>query len=125
MNLRSKPIFAQGLSPVDTGARPVPSSRHQRDESPLDLPPVGSPFKPYIRSPIMGNPSPVPAPRGMNAIAAAKYVGISPGTFRKLVRVGIMPPPLNIPEIERNVFDRVQIDDAMSARAVRHGEVTL
>jgi hypothetical protein len=72
----------------------------------------------------MGNPTPVPAPRGMNVIAAAKYVGISPGTFRKLVRVGIMPPPLNIPEIERNIFDRVQIDDAMSARAVRHGEVT-
>jgi hypothetical protein len=69
----------------------------------------------------MGKPSAMPAPRGMNVISAAKYMGVSPGTFRKLVRLGIMPQPLNIPEIERNVFDRFQIDDAMSSRAMRHG----
>jgi hypothetical protein len=51
-------------------------------------------------------------------IAAAKYMGVSPGTFRKLVRLGIAPPPLQIPEIDRNIFDRQAIDRAMSARAV-------
>lgn len=71
----------------------------------------------------MGKPSPVPAPRGLNVIAAAKYMGVSPGTFRKLVRLAIMPPPLNIPDLTRNVYDRVQIDAAMWARAQRHGVV--
>jgi hypothetical protein len=71
----------------------------------------------------MGKSSVLPAPRGMNVIAAAKYVGISPGAFRKLVRLGVMPMPLNIPDLNRNIYDRVQIDDAMSARAMRHGAV--
>jgi len=69
----------------------------------------------------MGKPSTMPAPRGLNVIAAARYMGVSPGTFRKLVRLGIAPQPLNIPEINRNVYDRVQIDAAMEARAMRHG----
>jgi hypothetical protein len=71
----------------------------------------------------MGSPSTMPAPRGMNVISAAKYVCVTPGAFRKLVRLGIMPMPLNIPDLPRNIYDRVQIDDAMSARAMRHGEV--
>ena len=66
----------------------------------------------------MGNPSAMPAPRGMNVIAAAKYWGVSPGTFRKLVRLGIAPAPTNIPEVNRNVYDREAIDRAMSALAV-------
>jgi hypothetical protein len=57
----------------------------------------------------------------MNVIAAAKYMGVSPGTFRKLVRLGIAPQPLKIPEIDRNIFDRQAIDRAMSARAASHG----
>jgi hypothetical protein len=73
----------------------------------------------------MGNPVIVPAPRGMNVIAAAKYVGISPGAFRKLVCLGVMPMPLNIPDLTRNIYDRVQIDAALSARAVRHGAVEI
>ena len=71
----------------------------------------------------MGNPVVMPAPRGLTVVQAARYMGVSAGTFRKLVRLGIMPPPLNIPEIERNVFDRVQIDASIEARARRHGEV--
>jgi hypothetical protein len=65
------------------------------------------------------NPS-VPAliPRGLNVIAAARYMGVSPGTFRKLVRLGVAPAPLHIPEIDRNIFDRLAIDAAMSALAV-------
>jgi hypothetical protein len=57
-------------------------------------------------------------PRGMNVIAAARYWGVSPGTFRKLVRLGIAPPPLRLPEIDRNIYDREAIDAAMTARAV-------
>ena len=71
----------------------------------------------------MGKPSAMPAPRGMNVINAAKYIGVSPGTFRKLVRLGVMPPPLNIPDLTRNIYDRVQLDAAIEARAVRHGAV--
>jgi hypothetical protein len=59
----------------------------------------------------------------MNVVAAAKYVGVSPGTFRKPVRLGIAPAPLKLPEIDRNIYDREAIDAAMSARAMRHGGV--
>jgi hypothetical protein len=59
------------------------------------------------------------APRGLNVIAAAKYMGVSPGTFRKLVPLGVAPQPLRLPEIDRNIFDRQAIDAAMSARAVQ------
>jgi hypothetical protein len=62
----------------------------------------------------------VPAlpPRGLNVIAAAKYWGVSPGTFRKLARLGIAPQPLRLPEVDRNIYDRLAIDAAISARAV-------
>jgi hypothetical protein len=73
-------------------------------------------------SPTMRGPSPMPAPRGMNVIAAAKYMGVSAGTFRKLVRLGIAPQPMNIPEVNRNIYDREAIDAAMTALAAR--EVT-
>ena len=61
----------------------------------------------------------MPAPRGMNVISAAKYMGVSAGTFRKLVRLGIAPAPMNIPEVNRNVYDRQAIDQAMTALAAR------
>lgn len=57
-------------------------------------------------------------PRGLSVITAARYMGVSPGTFRKLVRLGIAPQPMNIPEINRNVYDRLAIDAAMNARSV-------
>jgi hypothetical protein len=62
-------------------------------------------------------------PRGLNIIAAARYWGVSPGTFRKLVRLGIAPQTLKIPEIDRNIYDRLEIDAAISARAASHGGV--
>ena len=55
--------------------------------------------------------------RGLDVIAAAKYVGVPPSTFRKLARLDIAPQPLNIPEVNRNVYDREAIDRAMSAVA--------
>jgi hypothetical protein len=65
----------------------------------------------------MGSPSTMPAPRGMNVIAAAKYMGVSAGTFRKLVRLGIAQQPMNIPEVNRNVYDREAIDQVMTSLA--------
>jgi predicted DNA-binding transcriptional regulator AlpA len=60
----------------------------------------------------------MPAPRGLNVINAAKYMGVSAGTFRKLVRLGIAPQPLKIPEVNRNIYDREAIDQAMTAMTV-------
>ena len=34
------------------------------------------------------------------------------------MRLGIAPQPMNIPEINRNVYDRLAIDAAMNARSV-------
>ena len=52
-------------------------------------------------------------PRGLNIRQASAYWGVSPGTFKKLVRLGIAPAPLELPEIDRNVFDRFELDRAM------------
>jgi len=59
-------------------------------------------------------------PRSVNAIAEARHWGV-PRTFRNWVRFGIAPQPRNIPQSNRDVFDRHAIDSAMTARAVRHG----
>jgi predicted site-specific integrase-resolvase len=65
----------------------------------------------------MRGPSTMPAPRGMNVISAARYMGVSAGTFRKLVKLGVVPAPMNIPEVNRNIYDREAIDKAMTALA--------
>jgi hypothetical protein len=57
-------------------------------------------------------------PRGLNITQAAHYWGVSPGTFKKLVRLGIAPQPLKLPGLDRNVFDKLELDRAMDgARA--------
>ena len=55
-------------------------------------------------------------PRGLNAIAEAPHWGV-PRTFRNWVRLSVASQPLNISEIDRNVYDRQAIDAAMTARA--------
>jgi hypothetical protein len=67
--------------------------------------------------------SQVMPPRCLSAVEAARYWGISRNTFLKLVRLGVARPPLHIPETGRVLYDRLQIDDAISARAMRHGVV--
>ena len=57
-------------------------------------------------------------PRGLNIRQAASYWGVSPNTFKKLVRLGLAPAPLKLPGLDRNIFDRQALDAAMSARAV-------
>jgi hypothetical protein len=54
------------------------------------------------------------APRGFNVRQAAEYWGCSVGTFKKLVRIGIAPPPLKLGGLERNIYDRVQLDEALA-----------
>jgi excisionase family DNA binding protein len=59
-------------------------------------------------------------PRALTIRQAAEYWGISPNTFRKLVRQGIAPGPIKLPGLGRLLFDREQQDraiDALSSRA--------
>jgi len=61
-------------------------------------------------------------PRGLNIRQASAYWGVSPGTFKKLMRLGLVPAPLELPGCERNIFDRVALDRAMDARGNAGGE---
>lgn len=62
-------------------------------------------------------------PRGLSVNEAARYWGISRNTFLKLVRLGVAPLPLHLPETNRVLYDRYQLDAAIEARAMRHGVV--
>jgi len=48
--------------------------------------------------------------RGLSRVEAARYVGVSPSTFDKLVTAGTMPNPKRLRG--RLVFDRVALDFA-------------
>jgi len=63
------------------------------------------------------NKTPLPsiAPRGLNIRQASAYWGVSPGTFKKLVERGLAPAPLKMPGLDRNIFDKVQLDRAMDS----------
>lgn len=50
-------------------------------------------------------------PRGLNRDQAARYVGLSPTTFARLVREGVMPEPIHFGR--RVVWDRRAIDEAL------------
>lgn len=52
-------------------------------------------------------------PRGLSRVEAARYIGVSPGTFDKLVDDGTMPQPKKIRA--RRVWDRAAIDAAFTA----------
>jgi hypothetical protein len=65
---------------------------------------------------------PFSPPRGMSGRQAAAYWGVSPGTFTKMVRLGIAPAPMSLPGIDRVIYDRSEIDTAISAhRAIQAG----
>lgn len=61
----------------------------------------------------MARPLPFDCPRGLSRVEAARYIGVSPGTFDKLVAEGSMPPPKEIGS--RRVYDRTQLDSAFDA----------
>jgi hypothetical protein len=50
---------------------------------------------------------------------AAAYWGVSYNTFRKLVRESLVPAPVDMPELRRQLFDRLALDAAMDARSKR------
>jgi len=56
---------------------------------------------------------PFDCPRGLNRVEAARYIGVSPGTFDKLVTEGAMPRPKRVRS--RLIFDKQAIDLAFSA----------
>jgi hypothetical protein len=58
----------------------------------------------------------LPAARGLNRVEAARYVGVSPVTFDKLVTKGKMPRPLKV--FARRIWDRRRLDQAMDALAL-------
>jgi hypothetical protein len=41
--------------------------------------------------------------RGMNIREASTHFGVSPNTFKKLVRLGLAPVPLKLPGLDRKV----------------------
>jgi hypothetical protein len=57
-------------------------------------------------------------PRGMNIRKASRYWGVSPNTFRKLIRLGLAPQPLRLPGLDRNIHDRFALDAVISSRAL-------
>jgi hypothetical protein len=52
-------------------------------------------------------------PRGLTVTQTAQYWGVSPNTFKKLVRAGHAPGPIKLPGIERQIFDLRQQEAAM------------
>ena len=58
----------------------------------------------------------VAPPRGMSERQAAAYWGVSPGTFRKMTRLGLAPPPMDLPGIDRRIYDRLALDRAIESR---------
>jgi hypothetical protein len=67
--------------------------------------------------PVFKSPSTIPS-RGLNIKQAAAYWGVSPNTFKRLVRLGLAPAPLKLPGLDRDIYDRIALDAAMTALAV-------
>ena len=58
-------------------------------------------------------------PRGLNIRQAAAYWGVSPNTYKRLYREGLAPGPINIPGLDRHIFDRLELDRAMDAASAK------
>ena len=63
----------------------------------------------------MNKPPSIIPPRGLNIRQTSAYWGVSPGTFKKLVRLGLAPAPSKLPGLDRNIYDRIPLDAAMTA----------
>jgi predicted site-specific integrase-resolvase len=57
---------------------------------------------------------PTVEPRGLTMRQAAAFWGVSYNTFRKLVREGLVPPPIDL-GLGRQIFDREQHERAFDA----------
>lgn len=58
-------------------------------------------------------PLPFDCPRGLSRIEAARYVGVSPSTFDKMVNSGVMPQPKRVGG--RCIYDRTALDQAFDS----------
>jgi hypothetical protein len=56
-------------------------------------------------------------PRGLNFRQAAEYLGCSIVTFEKLVRLGLVPPAIDLPGVRRRIFDRLSLDAVITSRS--------
>lgn len=54
-----------------------------------------------------------PAKRMLSRVEAAAYCGVSPSTFDKMQKDGLIPPPLKV--YARNLFDLHKLDAALNA----------
>lgn len=52
-------------------------------------------------------------PRGLSRVQAAAYVGVSPTTFDRLIKDGLMPKPIRF--YGRNVWDLHKLNEAFAA----------
>ena len=52
-------------------------------------------------------------PRGLSRVQAAAYVGVSPATFDRMIKDGLMPKPVRI--YSRTVWDIRKLDAAFAA----------
>ena len=59
-------------------------------------------------------------PRGLSRVQTAEYVGVSPGTFDRMVSDGIMPRPIRI--YGRVLWDVRAVDACFSALDSTSGE---
>ncbi len=59
-------------------------------------------------------------PRGLNYELAAAYRGVSPNTFRAMVKAGTMPKPETCGQ--RKIFDRHRIDEAWDRQDETEGD---
>jgi predicted DNA-binding transcriptional regulator AlpA len=57
-----------------------------------------------------------PIARGMSERQASSYLGIAPGTFRKMIALGHFPQPMRLPGLKRVIHDRQALDRVMDAR---------
>jgi hypothetical protein len=56
-------------------------------------------------------------PRGFSIDQAAEYAGICASAYKKLMKLGVMPGPINIAGFDRSIIDRVALDAALSRAA--------
>jgi hypothetical protein len=62
------------------------------------------------------------SPLGLNLNQlSSEFWGVSPTTFKRLMKLGIMRP-IDMAGMDRNIFDRQALDEAMTARAQKVGD---
>ena len=54
-------------------------------------------------------------PRGMTLLEAARYIDVNPATYRKMVKMGAVPPPRKLPGVRCNIIDRQELDRMIDA----------